>query len=704
MPLTITIMLLLSFKPISAVLWYCVLLCSAALLTIGSLFYLLPQRGNSNTHTTGLTLIQIGGITVVILLLIFGFQKWKKDNDRRERLRVAPEELLDSEDVSEFNLKWLKNKKFGITKSFAVQSRNSIIAFFLIYIGGISANLFSFSFLEQYFYYYSYWVKDIQNIPEIFGAIIFTIGIVFTYNWFSNLFQAGRDLNTKINAVIKKDFVKIVLILLGLVYIPTTTSLLSMTLCEPVECPMGQELANKISTTTTNFNSIWYQFREDVNSKDVCKNCVFDLSCPTDLQNQLCPVASDSRLSKDLTISCNSEIYPFYFPGIFLCLFSVTFGIPYLYYKLITTCTKFIKEIPTFVTDLQERWMIQAKISKNCAKSLYSAFERRFRYYKLFMILHRLLIVTTFVFASRDKTGLGVTFGITCIHCVALIINGYSRPFFSRAEDLLCLSCIGINTVNGVCTILLALGIEVSESAIYIIGILNIALPAAFIVLGGYLQSKSEKKLKAAMREEKQILLKEIGDQDKRAPRELREHPELEFIAIDSEILHALDTTLDGKLLKILVNFFLFMGITTFIGLCLAIFDVTYNMNRDNTSYDVPGSDRTVDSLPFGPYTSWGEFTENCGCMPEIGINGINYKSEVWKCLESQYSKEEFSFKSYIRENNGINGYGIRNYCSSTFTDAICEEPSNKNGKVYPTLCSNATGIETTAVILHQLW
>eukprot|EP00835_Amoeboradix_gromovi_P001002 NODE_39_length_29903_cov_0.529057.p3 type:complete len:567 gc:universal NODE_39_length_29903_cov_0.529057:11149-9449(-) len=499
LPLIITNMLLLSFKPIKAVLWYFSLLCSAALMTIGTLFYVLPKKQNKDNKGTGLTLIQIGGVACTVLILMYAFEKWRADNNRRERLRVAPEGEMDEDDVSEFNLKWLKSKKYGISKTFAIQSRNSIIAFSLLYVGGVSANIFTFSFVETYFYSYSSLIADIRQIPEIFGLILFILGIIFFYNWISNQTKLGIEFNTKVNNVIKKDFVKITLIVLGLLYIPTTTSLFSMTLCEPVECAPGKELVTKMSTTADNVNSIWFQFRDDVAIKDVCVNCPFNKECPIDLQASLCPSVTDSRLSKDLTISCVDEIYPFYFPGIFICVISVTFGIPYLYYKLITVSTKFVKEIPTFVSDVEDQWMIQAKASKNSCKSLYSAFERRFRYYKLFMIMHRLLVVITFVFASTDKTSVGITFGITCIHGVALVINAYSRPFFSRTEDFLCLSCVGVNTVNGVITICLALGIYVSELTIYIVGFLNIALPVLFVIAGVLLQNRNKIKMFNAM-------------------------------------------------------------------------------------------------------------------------------------------------------------------------------------------------------------
>ena len=348
--------------------------------------------------------------------------------------------------------------------------------------------------------------------------------------------------------------------------------------------------------------------------------------------------------------------------------------------------------------------MIQAKISKNSCKSLYSAFERRFRYYKLFMIIHRLLVVFTFVFASKDKTSIGITFGITCIHLTALIINAYSRPFFSKMEDFLCLSCVGINTINGICTILLALGYPISELTIYIVGVLNISIPLLFVVLGGVLQSKNEKKLMAAMREEKEVLLQAIGDKDSRPKKEIRENQDMEFVAIDNEVLKLLDTTLDKKLLKVLVNFFLLVGITTFIGLCLAIFDVTYNVNSNNFISDIPGMPRTIDTLPFGPYKSWTDFTDNCCCWPNRGVNGTNYVSEVWKCKASQYSATESSFKSFIREYDGLDGYAIRGYCDVNFSSIVCIVPELIDNVVYPVLCDNATGTATTSDILQQLW
>ncbi len=199
-------------------------------------------------------------------------------------------------------------------------------------------------------------------------------------------------------------------------------------------------------------------------------------------------------------------------------------------------------------------------------------------------------------------------------------------------------------------------------------------------------------------------MLKANGDQDGRQPKELREHPSLEFVAIEKEILKTLDKTLDNKLLKILVNFFLVVGITTFIGLCLALFDVSYNVNKDNALIDVPGQQRTINTHPFGPYDSWSEFTDNCCCLPSRGINGTNFRTEMWKCKKSLFSETEHSFKAFVRELDNRNGYTIREYCSSTFLNSVCEPPKLKNGIVFPGLCSNATGSISFDNILKELW
>eukprot|EP00835_Amoeboradix_gromovi_P001014 NODE_39_length_29903_cov_0.529057.p15 type:complete len:147 gc:universal NODE_39_length_29903_cov_0.529057:9259-8819(-) len=146
------------------------------------------------------------------------------------------------------------------------------------------------------------------------------------------------------------------------------------------------------------------------------------------------------------------------------------------------------------------------------------------------------------------------------------------------------------------------------------------------------------------------------------------------------------------------------MGITTFIGLCLAVFDVTYNSNSDNSIIDIPGAERTVDTFPFGVYTSWNQFTSNCCCMPDRGINGTNYKTEVWKCRKSQSSSEKYSFKSFVREYDGLNGYLIRDYCSPSFNNIVCGEPSLTDQSIYPVLCPNATGLSKSSNIVKQLW
>ncbi|RKO83182.1 hypothetical protein BDK51DRAFT_45266 [Blyttiomyces helicus] len=76
-----------------------------------------------------------------------------------------------------------------------------------------------------------------------------------------------------------------------------------------------------------------------------CRSCGFNIStCP--ITATLCPTVSDLRLDVDPSLSCSSEIYPYYVPGATLVFLAITIGIPAMYFRMVQIATRAIHHIP----------------------------------------------------------------------------------------------------------------------------------------------------------------------------------------------------------------------------------------------------------------------------------------------------------------------------------------------------------------------
>jgi hypothetical protein len=65
----------------------------------------------------------------------------------------------------------------------------------------------------------------------IVGIVLLSVGGLMFYNWFSNLFYRTRRINTDLNAFFRKNFLKMILLILSVMYIPITQSLFRCVFC-----------------------------------------------------------------------------------------------------------------------------------------------------------------------------------------------------------------------------------------------------------------------------------------------------------------------------------------------------------------------------------------------------------------------------------------------------------------------------------------
>lgn len=96
-----------------------------------------------------------------------------------------------------------------------------------------------------------------------------------------------------------------------------------------------------------------------------------------------------------------NDIYPYYLPGAIPILFIVIFGIPVLFYRLVSTSTKLVEQSPAPEDsdgDPAKIWNFQMEQSQNICRNLYLGFKYKFRHYQIILFVQRMLVVGMSIF------------------------------------------------------------------------------------------------------------------------------------------------------------------------------------------------------------------------------------------------------------------------------------------------------------------
>ncbi|KAI9144920.1 hypothetical protein BKA69DRAFT_1052073 [Paraphysoderma sedebokerense] len=364
-----------------------------------------------------------------------------------------------------------------------------------------------------------------------------------------------------------------------------TTSILSMTNCEWVTCPAEHEFP--LRSVQLDVTSIASDFQRNISNGTVCSSCSFNPSwCP--IASELCPETQDLRLVKNNSFSCTREIYPYYLPGAVLMFITITVGVPLIFYKLISVSTRYVTEIPAEGDTPTEKWRSQCLSSSNSCRSLYSMFRYRWRYYKLFAIIHKLALVAIFIYGTNNSFLLVAS--LAASHSLFAALSIYSSPYVSKAEDFLATSCLLVNAANAIIALLIAMNYKLSSEIAYAVAILNIAAPILAVCVGFYAEYRDYQKMQERKRQKMEDLEEKISAQASANQLSINERSS----AIqdgNNELIDSLDQELDARLSKLLVNFFLYMGIAAFLSLCVvAIGIIQLTSNGDLIHGDFPGN------------------------------------------------------------------------------------------------------------------
>ena len=492
----------------------------------------------------------------------------------------------------------LESEKVPVRKSVVSLARNVIIGLLFISAGCIVLLVVNTQGQKG----------SSDKLKWMLAPILFSIGLCFLLNVVLNSSPKGVLFLSKTNIYFRKNTLKILQILLGLMYIPITTSIMSMFLCAKVTCSSGSRIFKY-------FNNLdIFEMMSPKTIQETCETCNFANTCPLSLQQDLCPGETESLLIKDLTLSCTNEIYQFFYPSMILLLLIATIGIPILYFKIVNVISRILKTVPVNKTDEDKAWEERTKLSHNSSKTMYNAFESKWKYYKIVLIFYRLLVVLSFTFFDTLNLTQNAGISLCVVHFIAFAFSLVSRPYINNSEDQTFICTILLNLSNA---IVIAFGAFDSNSIpswlVYPMAILNVIVPASILIFAYYTKRKDLK---------------------------YKVHPN----TADSEntaspakhSLKALDANIERKILKMVVNYFLAFGIIATITMALG--SIGMYTERSASKLDMDNRLDVNDLQNW--FTTWDDFTNNCCCSLSDSYFNTTEKNvyEIWQCRNKPFA------------------------------------------------------------------
>ena len=626
-PMIIAGVILLSFRSILTIFRYTItILCSAGF-ALGALVTALDR--NREKDKSALALLVVSGLFLLIIGIEYTIRKKRTKKKIEEKINNAVGSTVDLDadliDLEKF--RYLKGLKFVHKKSFWRQFRNIFLGCVLLMISALFLN-------------------SINNGNDMGGGIVAAAalsGIVLLYNVFSNMSAKGRRFNTKVNYTFRKNLVKIVLIMMGILFVPVTLSnfrflfLNSFSTFEKASCSNGQlrKLKMPFAPYTSGISSCFNSYPQTNQSIDF--NFSNDFGLKRDIKEEL-------FLTVDKTILYYSEILPYFVPGSFVICLIFTLGIPLLFYKLIKTCSKFVYEIPVLAKDPGNQWIVRATASKNCSRSLYAMFQLKWKDYKLIYLVYRLLIVSIVSLVGISAENASTVFvSLTVVHSLAFCITCYSRPYISNVEDWVSIICQGLNVLNALIAVLLSFKVNVPGNIAGPVIILTTTLPFFAIALGLYLDGRMAKKVTKDLVNRKKLSQKEIDASGPEGDFTKRKVRLADYLDIDTAELENMDMVIDKKLQDILVKYSILLilgcGFSLFIG-AIGIRSHIYTYEILNGHNTQPGASLKNYMLNLEELNNYGInnctntreiLKNNCTCVSIDKLSSIN-QTEVWRC------------------------------------------------------------------------
>ncbi|KAH6589914.1 hypothetical protein BASA61_005456 [Batrachochytrium salamandrivorans] len=529
-----------------------------------------------------------------------------------------------------------------------------------------------------------------SSVPTSIGIVLISIGALILIYVSLGCFRKGRVALHKANVFSLVNIGTFIILFLSLTYIPVSTSLLQVFGCTWQTCDSGSEFV--VHSLSLDVSSFATELSTTTFNGTACSTCSFNTSTCS-IAASLCPGDRDYRLNADQSLSCSSEILPYYGPGAVLMFFVICIGVPYIYYRLTALATKLVRNIPPnplLAHTPAQIWRLQMQLSTNLCRGLYYGFKFNWRYYSLVSLGQKIAVVAIFVFTVLFPSRLLAS--VLVIHGSCFLLAVIFRPYDRLVENMLNATCLFLNSLNATISLLIGLNIySFPSSVLYILASLNLALPVGLMIYLIVVDVKRTRELKKEIKETK------------------LNNPELD------ELITEIDIQLNAYTIKILVRFFMTVGLASFLSLALTCFGFIHSIAESTTfSSSVPtaSTQNTSALYEFAGYTSWSDFTNNCCCEIKMStFRSSGTLNELWKWKVVMISMDFFIVCQMIAATgsfytSGESGLAIRGYCSTTFnTTAVCGQPTfnQSHGRYTAPICTTAS-MDYTSFQKSALW
>eukprot|EP01028_Stygiella_incarcerata_P012939 TRINITY_DN807_c0_g1_i1.p1 TRINITY_DN807_c0_g1~~TRINITY_DN807_c0_g1_i1.p1 ORF type:complete len:868 (+),score=187.73 TRINITY_DN807_c0_g1_i1:100-2703(+) len=413
LPLIFTLILLLVFKDWTVVVWYVFLLVGLTLVLAGIIpRYTMSNDDLSTNHPndqflyTGLIIL---GICLILLLFHLCCRGKARRSDRINVAGMTAEELQSA-------------LKAAPRPSFFMLLFKFLVGSLLILLGLATLGFIPFTMTEES--QSSVW-KDMNDTVAWFLVVL---GALVLIHFVLTLSKKGREKLFAMRLALRGNFLKLVLFLLTILYLPVITNVFDALFYVRVKCSEGHDFPNR----NIEKGLSPHQHEE---GQSICRTCSFIGTC--NLMADVCPAETDYRLVRDDTLSVPIDILPFFTPAAVLMFIAFVVGLPFLFYQLIKKSTVILEQLPTTHEEgeIDKAWEERTALTKSSSKMLFASFERRYRFYKLIQLFQKLLLVAVFVFFVEEVYAAIVLMAL--IHLIFFLTNASTTPFINFVEDIL---------------------------------------------------------------------------------------------------------------------------------------------------------------------------------------------------------------------------------------------------------------------------
>lgn len=424
-------------------------------------------------------------------------------------------------------------------------------------------------------------------------------------------------------------------------------------------------------------------------------------SCPADLAVELCPPTSSLRLTAAPQIDCVQQ-WAFYIPGVILTLCIFTLGVPYMFYNLTRRHVEMYESLDIYVADkaagatpgarklggpkaqpaysrleLEDLWRRRVQRAvRNRAKSLYSDFEYRWRYWKLIILATKFVVVVVDVLKTVFPAAIAAPSLMLVIHACMLALLYVSHPYLDNKHNFFALTISFANVFNYSLVLTVALRIPAEPWMLPLLLVVNLVLPPLAILAGWYLNQRKTESMNAKLREATHtrayLPLPQVQKKRKTIERHINEFTLRVLASWTWGVLIA--SVVAGEL--IFIGTFAEAALTPVSG---------HTATQDTLGADVVDCYREeyVRNKEFLGFQNWTAFTQSCCCMSRANVTNADLLSghitELWACANTRNAQttsvgrlqRPVVYKERQRRpfEPGLAVSPVRKFCDTVFRD-----------------------------------